>query len=853
MALIDAIWKKLPFRKAIQWFLKKVVVPTERWDDLQREQHDHAFVIAGLQNAQILDRFKGKVREFIEEGKTLEDFRKEFEAIATETGWEYNGSPSWRSKIIALTNARTSYSAGRFQQMEEPELKAARPFREYRHGGSAEPRQKHISVPPFGWNGLILRADDPWWNAHFPPNGFGCFPEGTLVATPNGWKRIEAIKQGDLVIGGSGDIKPVTAKHTRPYSGELVGVTIENGFTDFLTPNHRVLTMRGWIRADALKLEDVLIQITQASSVDQVVGNVDEPDAMLSDSLMALPGKWNAAGVEAFNPNIQSRYIDIDPPPINVEIMSGLQAKGFNVIDNGLLNSGWSRFSVRMTSWMKSMTGDFGDSHLGFDFGPSSRGAGLKFLRGNSNPFTVLLGFAKSVVPTFGGLFKGKSPGKFRGFLTAIASINPLKSNGLAARSSLNTTVIDKPGKGSEVDLPKFADFIGKHGLVNISAFDSLADRAAFKFLNLLNRFPVWTFARAILNSVGLQKSDNGTIGNVPELFKVNNIQHLFDIPQPEGFVDGAPLDRFNSLDDFLTWATSHAILHRICKIERIPYSNSVHNLSVLGDNSYCIRIAAVHNCSCKVFSLSERDLERLGKRVNQAPQDGFYRSVDRKTGESRLVPNGIDPGWDYTPGRSPEQERERIYRDILGRLSPELREQVERNPKLFGNPLERKIARNREIFDQAGEEFDKNFFDDQSGGFVLIHQAHNKGSGFGSERFVAETLARQGKKVVLLDESEAVAGKRPDADVDGEIWDFKSLTSDARSFANRVQAGIKQALRQEATQVAYHIDRDDFDLGEIKRGVKRAFDLDVEAKVVSVSLIFNDGTVQILTRENQS
>lgn len=174
MGLIDAVWKKLPFRKAIDWFLKKVVVPTERWDSIDREMHDHAFVIAGLQNAQILDRFKGKVREFIEEGKTLEDFRKEFEQIATETGWEYNGSPSWRSKIIALTNARTSYSAGRFQQMEEPELKAARPFREYRHGGSAEPRQKHISVPPFGWNGLILRADDPWWNAHFPPNGFGC-------------------------------------------------------------------------------------------------------------------------------------------------------------------------------------------------------------------------------------------------------------------------------------------------------------------------------------------------------------------------------------------------------------------------------------------------------------------------------------------------------------------------------------------------------------------------------------------------------------------------------------------------------------------------------------------------------
>ncbi|MFC2281754.1 MAG: phage head morphogenesis protein, partial [Treponema socranskii subsp. buccale] len=24
------------------------------------------------------------------------------------------------------------------------------------------------------WDGLILPKDDPWWNNHFPPNGYGC-------------------------------------------------------------------------------------------------------------------------------------------------------------------------------------------------------------------------------------------------------------------------------------------------------------------------------------------------------------------------------------------------------------------------------------------------------------------------------------------------------------------------------------------------------------------------------------------------------------------------------------------------------------------------------------------------------
>ena len=39
----------------------------------------------------------------------------------------------------------------------------------YRIGPSKENRKEHLA-----WNGLILPKDDPWWNSHFPPNGWGC-------------------------------------------------------------------------------------------------------------------------------------------------------------------------------------------------------------------------------------------------------------------------------------------------------------------------------------------------------------------------------------------------------------------------------------------------------------------------------------------------------------------------------------------------------------------------------------------------------------------------------------------------------------------------------------------------------
>ncbi len=45
----------------------------------------------------------------------------------------------------------------------------SRPYWEYRHGDSAVPRPEHLA-----WDGLILPADDPWWQTHYPPNGWGC-------------------------------------------------------------------------------------------------------------------------------------------------------------------------------------------------------------------------------------------------------------------------------------------------------------------------------------------------------------------------------------------------------------------------------------------------------------------------------------------------------------------------------------------------------------------------------------------------------------------------------------------------------------------------------------------------------
>ncbi len=157
----------LPFQEASEFFRQKLELPTNVWTDVLREHHDKAFVVAGAAKMDLLAAFKTAVQEAIDEGTTLEQFREQFDEIAARHGWDFRGSAGWRSRTIYQTNMRTAHQAGRFEQMQA--VKSERPYWLYRHGGSVNPRELHLS-----WDGLVLHADDPWWDSHYPPNGWGC-------------------------------------------------------------------------------------------------------------------------------------------------------------------------------------------------------------------------------------------------------------------------------------------------------------------------------------------------------------------------------------------------------------------------------------------------------------------------------------------------------------------------------------------------------------------------------------------------------------------------------------------------------------------------------------------------------
>lgn len=196
---------KEPFDKQAEFFRQKLgnQVPTEKWTDMMGAAHDRAFTVAGAMKADLLADLATAVDKALLNGGTLQSFREDFADIVKKHGWDYKGDFNWRTQVIYMTNLRTSMAAGRLAQLEE----AGYAYWIYKHSGATNPRHQHKA-----WNGLTLRADDPWWKSHYPPNGWGC-----------GCRVVGVHKPEDAARYG-GKLGPAPAIEIDPKTGAPKGI-----------------------------------------------------------------------------------------------------------------------------------------------------------------------------------------------------------------------------------------------------------------------------------------------------------------------------------------------------------------------------------------------------------------------------------------------------------------------------------------------------------------------------------------------------------------------------------------------------------------------------------------------------
>ncbi len=175
------------FQEQIDFLRRKLNLPSESWRDIQSAAHDRAFVVAGATKADLLHDLRKAVDQAVK-GGSIGEFRKNFAELVAKhgwTGWTGEGTKAgeaWRTRVIYQTNLMTSYAAGRRAQLLDPDLVERRPFWRYVHNDSVtHPRPQHKR---WGDMKLTLRHDHPFWETHFPPNGWGCKCRVVAVAAP---------------------------------------------------------------------------------------------------------------------------------------------------------------------------------------------------------------------------------------------------------------------------------------------------------------------------------------------------------------------------------------------------------------------------------------------------------------------------------------------------------------------------------------------------------------------------------------------------------------------------------------------------------------------------------------------
>lgn len=149
--------------------------------ELWQEEYARQFTVSRLTNMDLMQAINDELLKNMQEGGSLRDFQKTLipklqaagwwgvkEVIDQETGeiLKTKFNPA-RLKLIYDTNMSMAYMAGKWARAQRN--KAFAPYLVYETMRDERVRKSHQA-----WEGVALPVDDPWWDTHYPPNGWMC-------------------------------------------------------------------------------------------------------------------------------------------------------------------------------------------------------------------------------------------------------------------------------------------------------------------------------------------------------------------------------------------------------------------------------------------------------------------------------------------------------------------------------------------------------------------------------------------------------------------------------------------------------------------------------------------------------
>ncbi len=162
---IDAPLRPLPMAEALEFWRSKVPLSPREFYKLAEQYRVRAFTVSRLARADMLGEIYQSIEKALDEGVSFGAWKKSLAPIWAENGW--TGVQAWRVDNIFCTNIQTAYNVGRYKQMMA--VVGDRPYWQYSAVNDSRTRPTHRAL-----HGRVYRADSPFWDTFYPPNGHRC-------------------------------------------------------------------------------------------------------------------------------------------------------------------------------------------------------------------------------------------------------------------------------------------------------------------------------------------------------------------------------------------------------------------------------------------------------------------------------------------------------------------------------------------------------------------------------------------------------------------------------------------------------------------------------------------------------
>jgi SPP1 gp7 family putative phage head morphogenesis protein len=181
------------YEEAIRAFRRKVPMTDPDFRKLEKDVRRHAFFVAGVTQARVVQEVRDSIDRAVAEGTTLEQFKAEAGGALAEA---WGGEDAPRIETVFRTNVMSAYNAGRDEVFSDPEVREARPYLRF---DTADDNRVTEDICEL-LEGIILPADHRWWDTHWPPLHHNC------RSVPTALSAEEAEQEG--ISSSPPDVKP---------------------------------------------------------------------------------------------------------------------------------------------------------------------------------------------------------------------------------------------------------------------------------------------------------------------------------------------------------------------------------------------------------------------------------------------------------------------------------------------------------------------------------------------------------------------------------------------------------------------------------------------------------------------